>query len=277
MRGARSAGGLCALERCGLSAAFDSVFATSGGAVNGAYFLAQQAVYGTTIYYENLNRREFINGARLRKVVDVDYAIDRVITELKPLDVATLERSRSKLYACVTDADTGDGFVVDVVHGAHSWRDVLRATCALPILYNRPVLLGGRRCFDGGWWDHLPLQPAIEDGCTEILALLTEPEDFREKPPRLFERTLFRLFGHGANMPLWKSYHSAAARTNLTRDKLLGRAPLNRAVHVAAFAPTKTDVAIATWTKDAARLRAAAEEYAAAVASILEQARRTGP
>src|SRR3954451_18408795 len=87
MRGVRSAGGLCALERLGLSEAFDCVFATFGGAVNGAYFLARQAVYGTTIYYENLNRREFINALRFGKLVDIDYVIDRVTKELKPLDL----------------------------------------------------------------------------------------------------------------------------------------------------------------------------------------------
>jgi hypothetical protein len=103
--------------------------------------------------------------------------------------------------------------------------------------------------------------------------LLTEPEDFREKPPGLFERTLFHLFGHGANLPLWKSFHGAAARTNLTRDKALGRAPLERAVHVATFAPTKDDIRLATWTRDAGRLRAAAEQYAAAVEQALASTR----
>jgi predicted patatin/cPLA2 family phospholipase len=152
----------------------------------------------------------------------------------------------------------------------------LRATCALPILYNRPVLLGERHCFDGGWWDHLPLQPAIDDGCTDVLVFLTEPEHFREKPPGLFERTLFHLSGHGTNEPLWKSFHTAAARTNRTRDQALGRAPLEQAVHVATFAPTQGDLRIATWTRDAARLRAAAEEFAAAVERKLSPVMRGG-
>jgi predicted patatin/cPLA2 family phospholipase len=265
MRGMRSAGGLCALERLGLSDAFDAVFATSSGAVNAAYFLARQAVYGTTIYPENLNGREFINALRFGKFVDVDYAIDRVVKELKPLDVEALHETRAKFYACVLDVDSAEGFTVDALDGAHPVTEVLRATCAMPILYNRHVLMNGRRCIDGGWWDHLPIQMAIEDGCTDILVFLTEPDDFEERGPGLFERALFHLYGHGRNARLWQAYLTAARRTNATREIALGRMPPPSPVNIATFAPTRGDTPLTSRTTDPVRLWAAADEYAAAV------------
>jgi predicted patatin/cPLA2 family phospholipase len=271
MRGMRSAGGLCALERLGLSDAFDSVFATSSGAVNAAYFLARQAVYGSTIYPENLNGREFINALRFGKFVDVDYAIDRVVKELKPLDVTALQQTRAKFHACVLDVDSAEGFTVDALDGVHPVTEVLRATCAMPILYNRPVMLSRRRCIDGGWWDHLPIQIAIDHGCTDVLVFLTQPADFLEKSPGLFERAVFQLYGHGGNAPLWQAYLTAARRTNASREMALGKTPLPRPINIATFAPTRGDTHLTSRTTDPGRLRAAADEYAAAVTDKLRQ------
>src|SRR5437762_13550 len=55
MRGVVSAGMVTALEYLQLLNVFDSVYGSSAGAFNGAFFVANQAAYGTTIYYENIN------------------------------------------------------------------------------------------------------------------------------------------------------------------------------------------------------------------------------
>ena len=61
MRGVISAGMVVALEQLGCSRCFDAVYGSSAGAINGAFFVAGQAGLGTTIYYENINHREFID------------------------------------------------------------------------------------------------------------------------------------------------------------------------------------------------------------------------
>ena len=43
---------LCALEDQGLLTAFDAVYATSSGAINGAYFLNGNCWYNLSIYYD---------------------------------------------------------------------------------------------------------------------------------------------------------------------------------------------------------------------------------
>src|SRR5262245_6066897 len=50
MRGAISAGALVALERLGLTSAFDEVLGESAGALNACYFLAGAAALGARIY-----------------------------------------------------------------------------------------------------------------------------------------------------------------------------------------------------------------------------------
>jgi hypothetical protein len=61
MRGVVSAGMVAALEQLGLTDAFDAVYGSSAGAINGAYFLAGQANLGVTIYSEDINNRHFID------------------------------------------------------------------------------------------------------------------------------------------------------------------------------------------------------------------------
>ncbi len=64
MRGVVSSGMVAGLEYLGLLPAFDVVYGTSAGAINGAYFVAGQAAYGATIYYEHINNSKFINPLR---------------------------------------------------------------------------------------------------------------------------------------------------------------------------------------------------------------------
>ena len=64
MRGVVSSGMVAGLEYLGLLPAFDVIYGTSAGAINGAYFVAGQAAYGTSIYYEDINNPQFMNPLR---------------------------------------------------------------------------------------------------------------------------------------------------------------------------------------------------------------------
>src|SRR4051812_11204339 len=72
MRGVISCAALQALEELGMTAAFDQVYGASAGAVNAAYFLAGQAAYATSIYYQKINNTRFIRRMWHRQVVDLD-------------------------------------------------------------------------------------------------------------------------------------------------------------------------------------------------------------
>ena len=61
MRGTYSIGALAALEKEGLTGAFDYVIGSSSGAINGAYFVAEQTRAGIEGYCDNLSNHKFIN------------------------------------------------------------------------------------------------------------------------------------------------------------------------------------------------------------------------
>ena len=86
MRGVISAGSLLALDLLGFREIFDEIYAASAGGVNAAYFLSGQGTLGMTVYFDDIANRRFINPWRVFKIVDVDYAYDRIISLYKPLD-----------------------------------------------------------------------------------------------------------------------------------------------------------------------------------------------
>jgi predicted patatin/cPLA2 family phospholipase len=84
----------------GFTDAFDAVYGSSAGAINAAYFLAGQARIGTTVYYEDINSRSFIDMRRAvfgRPIVDLGFLLDEVAVARKVLDVQRVLASASPL------------------------------------------------------------------------------------------------------------------------------------------------------------------------------------
>src|SRR5881397_626016 len=85
MRGVISCSALMALEELGMTDVFDEVYGASAGAVNAAYFLAGQAAYATSIYYQKINKTRILRRLWHRKLVDIDDLFDSVIAGNRPL------------------------------------------------------------------------------------------------------------------------------------------------------------------------------------------------
>jgi NTE family protein len=59
----------------------------------------------------------------------------------------------------------------------------LLASCFFPVLYGRTVRIRGQLLVDGGLVDNLPLEPLVERGAREILAVTTRPDGTALKTP----------------------------------------------------------------------------------------------
>ena len=180
MRGVVAGGMVTGLEGLKLLHCFDLVVGSSAGACAGAYFLAGQAEYGTTIYFEDINNSNFIDIGRLwrgQPVVDIDFLIDRVMRDTKALDIEAIFATGIDFRIVCTDVDTGSEYIEHVGPPYNS--DVLqalRASSKMPLLAGlQPVTLNGHRCMDGGLNSQLPLDVAVEAGATHLLAIATRP------------------------------------------------------------------------------------------------------
>jgi predicted patatin/cPLA2 family phospholipase len=188
MRGVISAGMVSALETLGLADAFDAVYGSSAGAINAAYFLAGQARLGTTLYYDNINPRRFIDLGRARRgrpIVNLDYLLNDVARRAKPLDASRVIAAASPLAVVATDVDR------QTSHALRAFRDpsdlfaALRASATMPVLAGDPLTHLGRRYLDASLSEPIPVPTAERDGHTHVLVLLTRGPGIAPQPSAL--------------------------------------------------------------------------------------------
>ncbi len=273
MRGVFTAGALCALEAMGLRAAFDSVYGSSAGAVNGAYFLADQVTLGTSIYYTEINNRRFIDWRRLLAgtAVDIDFCYDEVVGRRKPLALERVLASRARLHIYVTNADqiATECFTQHELPRARDLLTLLKASAAMPLVYRRPVLYAGTRYVDGALFTPVPLLEAIADGCTHILVLLSRPLATAAATPQGFLMPLvLRSIDWRAGKALAQAWGRGQEqlRRSLellrnTDSHLYPQKSTGEGVHLAVVAPPP-DLRVSRFTADASLLIAAAVEAA---------------
>jgi predicted patatin/cPLA2 family phospholipase len=259
MRGVVSAGSVIAMETLGFTEGFDAVYGASAGAINGAYFLARQSAFGTSIYYQDIANRRFINPLRLSKIADMDFLFDQIITKKKRLDVPRIRRNRTPLYIAATDVETARETVFCSHDDAVDLLAALKASAAMPILYHRPVTVNGRRYFDGGVVDSIPIERAINDGCTDLLVVFTVPKDFRATPPGLVERWLAARLLRPLSRELEIAFHHRQDSYNRALDIALGKVRLEAEVNIVAVFPDP-DLRLSRLTKNARTLKRAAIE-----------------
>lgn len=194
MRGVISAGMVAGLEYLGLRRVFDAVYGASAGAFNGAYFLAGQAAFGTTIYYENLNTKKFINFWRLfrgKPVVDLAYVLKKILVEEKPLYWPAVLDSPTPLKIVVSSLKMLKSVVLSGFQDKEELFAALYATAKMPLLTGGPVKLKDDSFLDAGLFQGIPVSAAMEDGCTHILILLTRPKGRLRKKPALWDKYFF--------------------------------------------------------------------------------------
>ncbi len=190
MRGVYSSSAMVPLAEYGFSDTFEHVIGSSAGALNGTYMMGWGL--GSYKFYTNeLTNTNFVNLLRKDKKVDVDFAIDTVLKSHHPLDIKRLQQAHTKLHVVLTDARTGKQTVISDHHQFVQIYEELRATAALPLLYDHPVTINGREYIDGAVANSLPIDVALDLGCTDIVFVATQQLSTYQ-----FDRRHTRLINH---------------------------------------------------------------------------------
>lgn len=157
MRGVAGAGAAVALCDLGFSSVADVVIGASAGTANAAYFLAglQNVRLGASIYYEECVNGRFINFHR-RPVVDIDYLVSVFASGPKALDCEAIRQSRSEFFVGVTRYRDGAFHLIDAKTARPDMLTAIRASMAMPGLYDRTVTVNGTDYLDG-WIELLPI------------------------------------------------------------------------------------------------------------------------
>jgi predicted patatin/cPLA2 family phospholipase len=225
MRGVVSASMTAALEEAGLTDVFDLVVGTSAGALNGAALLAGVARACRDAYFGAFTARKFINPWRLlvgRAVVDVAYTLDHADHALDADRHARTLGSPIELHCLVVDVETLEPVALSGLETMEDLRQALLATSRIPLIGGPPVLFRGRRYFDGGLAEPVPVDTALALGATHVLVLQTRPVGVPRSHPtagldRLIERRLRTinpaLIGlYRTRMPVYEAMMERLAR-----------------------------------------------------------------
>lgn len=179
MRGVISAGMVTALEYLQLLHVFDAVYGASAGAFNGAYFLAKQAAYGTTVYYDSINNKGFIDLTRVlynQPIVNLDFVIDNVLVRERVLDYKAVLESDITFNIVASSLSKLKAVTFNSFQTREELFTALRATSKMPFLAGKPVEIDGDSYLDAALCESIPVYSAINDGCTHVLVLLTRPD-----------------------------------------------------------------------------------------------------
>lgn len=210
MRGVSGAGSVIAFHLLGFGEVFDVVVGISTGAGIGAYFLGglEQTLLGTSIYYRDLPPR-FIKYFR-RPVVDVDF-VEYILRERKALNVEAVCASRSRFFVGATNLQSESLTLLDVKMAQPDPIAALKASMAVPGLYNKSVEVNGQMYVDGGAHP-FPIRVVTEAfESTDILVITNYPRGKGEaRAPSLTEKVCSSFFLRETSprlRELWLSRH----------------------------------------------------------------------
>jgi predicted patatin/cPLA2 family phospholipase len=191
VRGAYTVGALTWLKDNHIS--FDYSVGISSGAVYLACFLADKMEAAKNMSTKYAAGPECVGIQALLKeghYVAYKYIFNVCLKEKEGLSMAPLRAAKP-------DMEVG---AYDLGKGETCWfgpedldddLDLLRATCALPIA-SAVVEYKGRRLLDGGITKMIPIERAVEQGCTKVMVITTKPADFVRKPASKFIRFMMK-------------------------------------------------------------------------------------
>lgn len=158
---------------------FELYVGTSAGALNLSSFISRQPQFGYNFIVDYTTDNEFFNLYKYlskQKSMNLDWALQTVAPGGPlQLDIATARqvlRHRSAL-ACATRKDTLQDIYLPMYQ--KDWREVLRASCAIPVIYNQPVNLRDLEWVDGGVSAAVPVIEAWQRGADLVVVVRTEP------------------------------------------------------------------------------------------------------
>jgi len=161
---------------------FDIHLGVSNGAVVQLWYLLAVSDYnldkmlfsasGDYVRYSNLFfNKSIMNFEKLyedaNKVFPIDF--DRLQNNLKG----------KTFHVVISDADTGKPEYIEL--SKENYINQMLATGSLPVLMKNPIYLQGRRKYDGGITDPIPVQKAYEMGAKEIVIIRTYEQTFIRK------------------------------------------------------------------------------------------------
>lgn len=229
LRGIISARQLVVLKKAGLLDCVDVIYGESIGGPNAAWALSGQLETTIRAYYEDVNNKKFINPLRLlvgKPVVNADY-LQQVVMKKYPINIDVVLEAGIKLRLLGTYVNCPESNhkppIVSMDHfkNTEDFISIVRGVIRMPFLEGPPFKhSSGIEIWDVGIVDKLPVQVAIEDGCTHILVLCCVPEGDRINQYPMYVRMFMKYYLSKFNPALSNFFNTVKPRYNKTLEFL---------------------------------------------------------
>lgn len=159
----------------------DGVIGVSAGACHACSYASKQIGRAYRVSTAYVRDKRYMGLSSLLKTGDyfgAKFVYDDIPNNLDLYDYDTFNTSNIKLYAVVTNIETGKAEYMQCINMKH---DVLyvRASASLPLL-SRPVEINGKKYLDGGVSDSIPIQKFREMGYKKNIVVLTQCKEYRK-------------------------------------------------------------------------------------------------
>lgn len=157
----------------------------SAGIADAVSYISRQPQRNLEIMQKYRNDKRYMGKSHLRKeksLFGLDFVFGEIPDKLVPFDWDSFLKYEGQLLVGVTNAETGQAEYKNGKDMDEKFT-MLRATCALPMFFPA-IELDGKKYYDGGLADPIPVQKALDDGCDKIIIILTQPKGFVKRHER---------------------------------------------------------------------------------------------
>lgn len=160
---------------------FDLCIGVSAGGTSLASYLAGMHERSFRVIVDYSTRKEFINIFNFIKgkhYMDLCWLWD-YCESYDPLNVEKIIDRDIKFLVGVTSIDSGE--VEYKKLSKENANELLKASCAIPVVYRNPVEVEGALYFDGGIADPIPIEEALKHEVDEIIVIRSRKKSYRMK------------------------------------------------------------------------------------------------
>ncbi|WP_100065360.1 patatin-like phospholipase family protein [Miniphocaeibacter massiliensis] len=163
---------------------FDYALGVSAGSGNLGTYTARQRGRNYIFYTDYTFRKEYMSTRNFLKngeYCNLDYPYSVLSNEggENPLDYDILEISSTDLNVVATEAASGKPEYFNQKDMSRNDYWLFKASSTIPIV-SKPFEREGKRYYDGGIADPIPVKKAFEDGCDKVVIVLSRPKNFRK-------------------------------------------------------------------------------------------------
>jgi predicted patatin/cPLA2 family phospholipase len=275
MRGVVSAGMVAALESLGLRDCFDVVYGSSAGSISGAYFLAGQARFGTTIFYENINNRNFIDLRRIigsKPIVSLEFLLYVVCIEQKPLKFDRVLNSDIPLNVVASSLNKRQAVAFTGFADQHELLEALRGSARIPFFAGPAVPFRDDRLLDASLYESIPFRSAlVSPEVSDVVVLLTRPAGDTRSDPNWVDRYIVAPYLRRMDADVGSQFLERAAAYKSELDFVAKRLTAPDPPYFLCCQPSRTAAKVGALETNRARLVQGAKDGYRAVYKAFDQ------